>query len=165
MVNKSSHIPIFISVRIEQLILKDLVRRKTIAALDKPHTTTSDRVELDAANLLEQVGTSHLHRVQAAQKVSSRGGGVVRHSHIMLVLGALLLDEVLDSVRHRVHRVDDEMDERVLGDVQLLFACAQATRRRPPVVRRVRDVFVECAVELLLPELAEPRVSSVCRWF
>ena len=163
--NKSSHIPIFIGVGIEQLILKDLIRRKTITALDKPHTTTSDGVELDAANLLEQVGAAHLHRVQASQEVSGRGGRVVRHCHIMLMLGALLFDEVLDGVRHRVHRVDDEMDERVLGDVQLLFACAQATRRRPPVVRRVRDVFVECAVELLLPELAEPRVSSVCRWF
>lgn len=122
-----SILPVFLILRIEQLILEHFVRRDAVATVDESHTASSDRLELDLSDLLEQVGSAHLHIRVHAFGIGRHGmRGRMRHIEQMI---AMRLVDVLDGVRHGKHRVDDEVYERVLRYVELLFARAQATRR------------------------------------
>lgn len=102
-------------------------------------------------DLFEQVDTAHLDRALTL--------GERRLARDRLV--AFRLDEILDGMRHGKHRVNDEVNERVLSDVETFVTRAQATRRRASIVGRVGDVLVHGAVELLLPEFEKPRIASV----
>ena len=132
------------------MVLKDLERRQAVATvllvLDELDLSARDRRKLDISNRIEQFGPAKLGPMLTVVKQLWR---VTE----MIALGS---EQILHGVGHREHAVDDKVNEAVLGDAQILFAGA-----RHPAQRGRDHRTIYGAIELLFPELGEPRIARV----
>ena len=76
----------------------------------------------------------------------------------MFVLGAFLVDQLLNGMGHGEYAVHHEVNKPVLSYVQTFVARTQT------FVEILRLLSVYCAIEILFPKLAEPGVSLVSFW-
>ena len=128
--------------RLQLLVLEDLEGRQAVAdvllVLEELDLAARDRHERDVADGLEQLGALQVHSPLTRQVVDGA-------PH--LVRRTVLAEQVLDGVRHHEHAVDHEVNEAVLGDVELLLASAQLLVQARLV--RLDQVRIQGAVELL----------------